>query len=92
MLQLQTFHFALPIGRRDDGCLVADLDAALEFQSPERAVWAAEAMAKAPGYVAAWAFTRTGDPACGHWLPAESLKRFGDIELRWSSDMQTFTG
>jgi len=59
----------LTFARRDDGVIVPDNHGAVECANAEAAVWLAEAMAHADGYVAALAFARTGSPAAGEYGP-----------------------
>ena len=70
----RTTYLAAPIARRDDGALLAD--AAIECSSAEAAVRLAEQMAREPGHVGAWAFSRTGYPAIGWYEDAQVLRRF----------------
>ena len=69
-----TYYVAAPIARRDDGAILTD--DAVECPSAEAAIRCAEQMSRAPGYIGAWAFSRTGYPAIG-WYDDEALKRFG---------------
>ena len=57
------WYAAIPIAKRDDGSLACDYAEAIECRSAEEAVQIAATMARKPGYMAAVAFSSTGDPA-----------------------------
>jgi hypothetical protein len=77
MAEKTTCFVAAPIVQRDDGALLED--DAVECCLAEAAVEMARQMARAPGYVGAWAFSRTGNPASGWYEDPEVLCRFGSI-------------
>jgi hypothetical protein len=77
MSQRVTYYAAAPFALRDEVVLVEDM--AVECESAEKAVAMAHLMSYMPGYVGAWAYSRTGDPATGWYEPAEVLRRFGGV-------------
>ena len=66
------------LAKRDDGWLACD-DVAIECATADEAIRAAKTLARKPGYCAAVAFARTGDPATGRYYEAEIIKRVGDL-------------
>jgi len=70
-------RFVELVARRDDGAHVTD--GLIECTDAQDAVRTAEKMARAPGYCAAWAFSRTGFPEWGFYGDPETLARFGGV-------------
>ena len=72
-----TYCIAAAIALRDDGAVLTDF--AVECPSAEAAINCAEQMSRVPGYVGAWAFSRSGDPGTGWYEDAKVLRRFGGL-------------
>jgi hypothetical protein len=85
-----TWYAAVPLAKRDDGCVTCDYTQAIECQSAEEAVQIAAMIARKPGYSAAVAFSRTRDPATGRYDDAEILARKGD--LYWCPKRRAWIG
>jgi hypothetical protein len=69
-----TYYVALPFVRNDEGDLVAG--EARDYQQANTAIRGARSMAAINA--GAIAFSRTGDPNIGEFLPAQILARFGE--------------
>jgi hypothetical protein len=71
-----TYYVALPFVVAADGIAPAE---AIECFNPNAAVMRAEALSRRTGHVGAIAFSRTGDPATGHFRDATVIRKFGDV-------------
>jgi hypothetical protein len=84
---MTTYYFAAPIAKKDNGSLLCDFDGAVRCESADAAIALADEMARTLGYVAAWAFTRVGDPVSGYHT--DVLKRCGS--LYWCPQRKAWT-
>ncbi|QOG19139.1 MULTISPECIES: hypothetical protein [unclassified Bradyrhizobium] len=71
-----TYYVVLPFVITDDGIAPGE---AVQCFNPNSAVVRAEAFSHKPGYVGAVAFSRTGDPARGHFRDAKIIRSFGSV-------------
>jgi hypothetical protein len=71
-----TYYVALPFVAAADGIAAAE---AIECFNPNAAVMKAEALSRKPGHGGAIAFSRTGDPAIGHFRDATVIRKFGEV-------------
>ena len=71
-----TYYVALPFVAADDGVAAGE---AVERFNPNAAVMKAEAKSRKRGVVDAVAFSRSGDPATGHFGDATVIRKFGDV-------------
>lgn len=72
-----TYYVALPFLQDDAGTLIPG--AAEECQSPTTALRRAEILSRAPSYIGAVAFSRSGDPMAGEFSDAKLLRAFGHV-------------
>ena len=85
-----TKRFAVvPVAQRDDGWIACDSEA-VECATADDAAKLAKILARKPGYCAAVAFARTGDPDTGQCDGAEILARKGD--LYWCPKRKAWVG
>jgi hypothetical protein len=71
-----TYYVALPFIVTDDGIAAGE---PTECFKPTAVVMRAEALSRKEGHVGAVAFSRTGDPATGHFSDAIVIRKFGDM-------------
>jgi hypothetical protein len=70
-----TRYFASGIVRSDSGSILTDIP--YELDCADAAVAQAKQIANTPGFIGAWAYSRTGWPEIGWYGDQEPLARFG---------------
>jgi allophanate hydrolase subunit 1 len=71
-----TYFVALPFDVGDGSVVVGE---PIECLSPAAALERAQGLWKILGHTGAVAFSRTGDPATGHFSDAKVIRKFGDV-------------
>jgi hypothetical protein len=71
-----TYYVALPFVAANEGVAAGE---PTECLNPNAAVMRAEALSRREGHFGAVAFSRTGDPATGHFSDAKVITKFGDV-------------